>query len=298
VTDQLRVGLVGAGPWARNVHAPAIAGHPGTRLTAVWTRRREAAEELGRAHGAAVATDLDQLMSTVDAVAFAVPPDVQARLATTAATAGKHVLLEKPIASTVDDAARLADTVTARGVVSLVGLVRRFAPETERWLDELARLGPWVGGGARWLNGALLDGPYAASPWRHTYGVLTDVGPHVVDLLDAALGEITDVLAAHRSSADLWHLVLGHAGGATSAVSLSMRLPLRPPMVETFVYGERGHRALGGWSTPPRECFTALLDDFVAMVASGTTTHPCDVRRGLHLQRVLEAARRRAGVAE
>jgi hypothetical protein len=68
--------------------------------------------------------------------------------------------------------------------------------------------------------------------------------------------------------------------------------------VETFVYGERGHRALGGWSTPPRECFTALLDDFVAMVASGTTTHPCDVRRGLHLQRVLEAARRRAGVAE
>ncbi|GDY30716.1 Gfo/Idh/MocA family protein [Gandjariella thermophila] len=298
MTEQLRVGLVGAGPWARTVHAPSIADHPGTRLAAVWARRRSAAEELAGAHGAEVADDLDELVSTVDAVAFAVPPDVQAELATEAAAAGRHVLLEKPIAATVDGAVRLAGTVADRGVASLVGLVRRFAPETQRWLEELARLGSWVGGGARWLNGALLDGPYSASPWRRRHGALVDVGPHALDLLDAALGEITEVLAAHRSPEDLWHLVLGHAGGATSTVTLSLRLPLRPPVAELFVYGEHGHRALGGWNTPPRECFTALLDDFVAMVASGTTTHPCDVRRGLHLQHLLHAARRAAGQAD
>jgi predicted dehydrogenase len=294
VDELLRVGLIGAGPWARNVHAPRIADHPGTRLTAVWARRRPMAEELAGSYGAEVVSDPDSLLSDVDAVAFAVPPDVQAELATKAAASGRHVLLEKPLASTVDAAERLADAVTTKDVVSLVGLVRRFAPETERWLDELHRLGGWTGGGVRWLNGGLLEGPYASSPWRHELGALADVGPHALDLVDAALGEITEVVAAHRSTEDLWHLVLGHAGGATSGVALSMRLPLRPPLVEVSVYGEHGQRALGGWSTPPGECFTALLDDFVAMVASGTTTHPCDVRRGLHLQRVLHTARGKA----
>lgn len=297
MNEHLRVGLIGAGPWARGVHAPRIADHPGTRLSAVWARRRSAAEEVAQAHGAEVADDPDHLMSIVDAVAFAVPPDVQAELAVRAADAGRHVLLEKPIASTVDDAERLADTVTAKGVVSLVSLVRRFTPETARWLDELTRLGGWAGGDLRWLNGALLDGPYASSPWRHELGALADVGPHALDLVDSALGEVTEVVASHRSADDLWRLVLAHAGGATSTLALSLRLPLRPPVVEISVYGEHGHRALPGWSTPPAECFTALLDDFVAMVASGTTTHPCDVWRGLHLQRLLDAARRKAAPA-
>jgi predicted dehydrogenase len=255
------------------------------------------AEELAGTYGAEVATDPDSLVSGVDAVAFAVPPDVQAELAPMAAAAGRHVLLEKPVASTLDGAARLAEAVAAKDVVSLVGLVRRFAPETVRWLEELHRLGGWSGGDVRWLNGGLLEGPYASSPWRHELGALADVGPHALDLVDAALGEITEVVAAHRSQDDLWHLVLGHAGGATSGVALSMRLPLRPPLVEISVYGGHGQRALGGWTTPPGECFTALLDDFVAMVASGTTTHPCDVRRGLHLQRVLHSARDRAVAA-
>ncbi|MBB5959009.1 putative dehydrogenase [Saccharothrix tamanrassetensis] len=292
--EQLRVGLVGAGPWAQLVHAPGLADHPGTRLASVWARRPEAAAELAHSYGATVAADPDELLSTVDAVAFAVPPGVQADIAVKAARQGKHLILEKPIASTVDDAERLAEAVDQSGVASLVVLTRRFAPETGEQLAQLRQAGGWVGGNARWLTGALLGGPFADSPWRHDRGPLDDVGPHAFDLLDAALGRITDVIAANRSETGLWQLVFAHEGGATSSASLTMTVPLNPGIAEVSVYGEHGYRTLADRGTTAQQCYTNLLDDFVAMVASGTTTHRCDVHRGLHLQRIIDLARRKA----
>ena len=62
-----------------------------------------------------------------DAVAFAVPPEVQAELAADAARAGKAVLLEKPIAADLRGAGRLAEAVGGAGVTSLVVLSWRYA---------------------------------------------------------------------------------------------------------------------------------------------------------------------------
>lgn len=294
VEEQLRVGLVGAGPWARKVHAPGLADHPGTELAAVWARRPEAAAELASRYQAEVATDFDEFLSTVDAVAFAVPPAVQADLALRAAHAGKHLILDKPIAGAVTTAERLADAVAEAELVSVIMLTRRFAPETRNWLAELNKLGGWAGGTAKWLSGALLNPDHADSAWRWSEGALFDVGPHTVDLLDAALGTVVEVLGANRGTDDLWQVLLGHEGGATSTLSLSLRLPIQPPLTELSVYGEHGYRALTGSFPHPLECYTALVDDFVAMVHSGTTRHSCDVQRGLHLQRVLDKARRLA----
>ncbi|WP_409496499.1 Gfo/Idh/MocA family protein [Amycolatopsis sp. cmx-11-12] len=292
---QLRAGLVGAGPWAKTVHAPGLADHPGTTLSAVWARRPEAAAELAEAHGAEAVGSFEELLDQVDAVAFAVPPAVQAELAVKAAEAGKHVILEKPIAADLDGARRLADAVDAAGVVSLVVLILRYSPMTRDWLDGIKEAGGWRGGSARWLSGALLGGQYQDSAWRHDSGALADIGPHAFDLLDAALGEITDVLAAHRSDDDLWQCLFAHAGGATSTATLSLRLPIQPTVVEVAVYGEHGYRTLGRKPGSAGESYTALLDDFAAMAASGTTSHPCDVRRGLHLQKLIERARELAG---
>ncbi|WNV91695.1 Gfo/Idh/MocA family oxidoreductase [Umezawaea sp. Da 62-37] len=295
VEEQLRVGLVGAGPWATAVHAPGIADHPGTRLTSVWARRPEAAAEIAHAHGAEVASTPDELLSSVDAVAFAVPPEVQSVIAVKAAQQGKHVILEKPIAATVDEAELLVAAVEQAGVASLVLLTRRYAPETKELLTQLRRTGGWAGGDAQWLNGALLDGPYSHSPWRHERGALHDLGPHVFDLLDIALGTITDVVSATVSDTGLWRLVFAHDGGATSSAAMSMSMPLQPPVAELTVYGEHGYRRLSRGSTSARDCYTLLLDDFVAMIHSRTTEHPLDVRRGLHLQRVIELAASKAG---
>jgi predicted dehydrogenase len=295
VEEQLRVGLIGAGPWATKVHAPGIADHPGTRLAAVWARRPEAAAEVAAAHGADVASTPDELLSTVDAVAFAVPPEVQSEIATRAAEAGKHVILEKPIAATVADAERLVAAVEQAGVASLVLLTRRYAPETRELLTQLHRTGGWTGADAQWLSGALVEGPYSHSPWRHERGALHDLGPHVFDLLDITLGRITDVTAATVSDAGVWRLIFAHEGGATSSVTMSMSTPLQPPVAELTVYGEHGYRRLSTGGTSAQDCYTLLLDDFVAMVHSGTREHPLDVRRGLHLQKVIALAGEKAG---
>lgn len=289
MTGALRVGLIGAGPWATAVHAPGLATHAHTELTGVWARRSEAAQALADAHGAKMCADVDELLQHVDAVALAVPPAVQAELGERAAAAGKHLILEKPIAADIAGARKLAKTVAEHGVAALVMLRLRYADTTRRWLDEAAEAGGWAGGSVRWLSGALLSDTYGGSAWRHEGGALADVGPHVLDLLDAALGEITEVLGAHRVDDDLWHLVLAHAGGATSTVTMSMRLPMRPTVVEFAIYGKHGFRTLSRAPDTALAGYTTLLDDLLTMIDTGRRTHPCDVRRGLHLQHVLDA---------
>lgn len=84
------VGLVGAGPWARAMHARVLAAGPETRLSAVWARRPEAAEQTAAPYGAHVATEFEELLDRCEAVAFAVPPAVQAELAPLAAKRGRR----------------------------------------------------------------------------------------------------------------------------------------------------------------------------------------------------------------
>ena len=84
----MRFGLVGTGYWANSVHAPALASTRGVRLASVWGRDAEAAGALAARHGVTAYDDFDAFLASVDAVSFAVPPDVQAPLAIRAAEAG------------------------------------------------------------------------------------------------------------------------------------------------------------------------------------------------------------------
>lgn len=284
--DTLRVGVVGAGPWAHRIHAPGIAAHPRTSLTAVWARRGDAAAELAARHGAVAAADFDNLLGQVDAVAFAVPPSVQAPLATRAAAAGKHLILEKPLAADTQLAGELVDAVERAGVVTQMVLTFRYAAATRKWLDAVHAVDDWVGGEARWFSGTLVDAQYDRSQWRHDGGALADIGPHVFDLLDAALGPVISVEQARFTPPGLWHVTLGHEGGRISTATLSMHTPAQPAVTDYAVHGPQGflpHDASG--EAPDR--YTTLLDDFTELVEQNVTEHPLDVRRGLHIQRVL-----------
>ena len=90
--ERLRVGIVGGGPWAQQLHAPAVSAHPRARLAGFWTRRPAVADELATRFGAQAFADPDQLFDAVDVVAFAVPPRVQGELAVRAAAAGRHLI--------------------------------------------------------------------------------------------------------------------------------------------------------------------------------------------------------------
>jgi predicted dehydrogenase len=291
MSEPVQVGLIGAGHWARKVHAPGLVAHPKTELTLVWARKPEAAARLADATGTAVATSVENLLDQVDAVAFAVPPSVQAELACQAASAGKHLILEKPLAPDVASAQRVVDAVDKAGVAALMMLTMRYSAATKAWLRTLAETGVWAGGSAKWLSGALLGEVYGNSAWRHESGALADVGPHALDLLDAAIGPITRVLAANRTSEDLWQLIVEHENGATSTATLSLRLAIEPSIVELSVYGEHGYRTLERQADTASDSYRALLDDLTAMVETGSSNHPCDVHRGLHLQNLLDQAR-------
>jgi len=97
----VRFGLLGTGYWAAETHAAALVAAPGTELAAVWGRDPAKAASVADRYGIRPYDDVDELIAAVDAVAIALPPQVQAPLAARAARAGKHLFLDKPLALTV-----------------------------------------------------------------------------------------------------------------------------------------------------------------------------------------------------
>jgi predicted dehydrogenase len=292
------VGLVGAGPWAGMLHAPMLAGGPETTLAGVWARRPEAARALAEAHGSRAVGSLEELWDICEAVAFAVPPDVQAELATAAARAGRHLLLDKPLALTVGAAERLAAAVGEAGVVSQMVLTNRYGPRGRAFLDAAERV-EVVGARCASLSGALLEDSPFATPWRRRHGALLDVGPHLFDLVEAAVGPIEEL--SGRGDPLRWvSLTCRHAGGQVSEISMSLTLPLAETVFECVLYGPSG--ALAYHRPPDQPTALAELEaaaatlrrEFAAAVTSGTSP-TLDVNRGLRLQRLIDVAARSLG---
>ena len=235
----LRFGLVGTGYWARFAHARALADTPGIEFAAVWGRNQEAAATLGDSFGVPARGDFDAFLAEIDAVAFSVPPDVQSELAVRAANAGKHLLLEKPIALSAEASDALVAAVEAAGVASVVFFTSRFQPDARAWFNEVTNAGGWAGADAAWLGSVYAESSPFNTPWRREKGALWDLGPHVVSLLWAILGPV-EAVTADTGRGDLTHLVLHHRGGATSTATLTLGAPEPADGFDLMVWGEHG----------------------------------------------------------
>jgi predicted dehydrogenase len=295
-----RIGLVGSGSWAERTHAPALAAHPDVTFTGVWGRRPEAARALAAAHGVAAHSGEDgfaALLETSDALAFALPPDVQAPLASRAAEAGRHLLLDKPVATDVASARALADAATTANVASVVFTTMRFAPASADWLARLAARDGWITGRAEWFGG--LYGrdadPSPDSPWRRAKGGLWDVGPHALSVLLAVLGDIETVTAV-RGAPDLTHLILRHTSGTTSSAALTLSAPKAASGVSVTFRGTQGVAHLPEARDSSVTSFTAAIDALLS-AAETKTPHPCDVRFGARLTELLAEAERQLEAA-
>jgi predicted dehydrogenase len=289
----VKAGLVGTGPWARAVHGPGLAASEAVDLVGVWGRDAGRTAALAAELGARPYTDYDALLADVELATFAVPPAVQAGLALRAAGAGKHLLLDKPIAIDVETARRLAAAVSERDVASVVFFTDRFA-ESAGWIEETRRTGGWLGGSLRWLAALGTPGnPYAQSQWRWDRGALWDIGPHALSTLSATLGPITSI-EAMGGPLDLVHLVLTHESGATSTASLSLQVPPEAVDAETVLWGEHGLTRM-----PARREDTARVafaNAVAHLVAAASGAHnPVDVHFGVRVVELLVAAERRLG---
>ena len=289
----MKVGLVGTGYWAAEVHAAGVEAADGVELAGVWGRDPAKTQALADRYATTAYADADAMFGAVDAVTFAVPPSVQAPLAVRAAQAGCHLLLEKPTALTVADADAVADAVEAAGVASVVFVTSRHTAAVEQWVRHLQGQGGWVGASCVWAGSIFHEGsPFADSPWRRESGALWDVGPHALSVLVPLLGPVTDVAAA-TGPGDTVHLVLRHEGGASSTATLSLTVPRAAAGVRLDVYGEHGWSSLPtDHGTQPQQAHAAALGSLVA-AAGGGPAHPADARDGARTVRVLAQAQDR-----
>lgn len=284
----MRFGVVGTGFWARETHAAALAAHPDADLVGVWGRSFARATELAEAVGAQAFERADDMFADVDAVAFAVPPNVQADLAVRAATHGCHLLLDKPLAFTTEDADRVVKAVDRTGVRSLVFFTSRFTANQAGWLAEVQQTSDWSSGNVRMYGSIFEPGnPFGESPWRRTRGALWDIGPHALSILVPALGPVTHVIA-DRGLGDTVTVVLHHESGAASTMSLSLTAPPGSRGTAWQLLGQERQTSMPEATTSALEamgaCVTQLLAD-----QHGRWQHPCDVHFGRDVVKVLQA---------
>ena len=218
----LGVALVGCGAVARLQRAriyPRVA--PLGRVVAACDqdagRARALAELLGAATGTAPAVypDLDAALTDprVQAVDICTPHPGHAGVALRAIAAGKHVLVEKPIATTLDDGRRMVAAAREAGLVLAVNEQVRFMEPVLRARAMLAAGDLGTPAVVRAHRVGYLGGDYMASGWRRDPhlaggGMLLDQGPHYFHLLrllaGAVAGEITHVAALGTTVRDDW----------------------------------------------------------------------------------------------
>lgn len=202
----LRIGLIGTSGYAELAHVATVRSHSGAKLQAICGRNRDRAAELAARYSIPqVHTDYHDLVASrdVDAVIVAAPDDLHHEMTMAALAAGKHVVCEKPLARTVEQAQQMLDAATAAGVTHMTHFSYRWLPElraVKRFIDD-GRLGEclqahfvfYMGTGAS-------EAPYT---WRydpgHGFGRFGDVGAHLIDMARWTVGEIAAVSASFRT---------------------------------------------------------------------------------------------------
>ena len=199
----ISVGLIGAG-YIAGWHAAALRLTSGTRLAAVCDLSASAAEGLAAAYGARAFTDLDEMIASgeVEAVHILTPPDSHAALARKCLAAGLHVLVEKPVALSGEEAASVAETARAAGRHLAAGHNFLGLPAYQRLkgLVEAGELGRVSSAEITWAFplGPLRSGPFGLWMLREPGNLLRELGPHLFAFTHDLFGPVT-VTGLHLS---------------------------------------------------------------------------------------------------
>lgn len=205
MTDEIRVGLVGYGVAGRVFHAPLIGSVPGLRLTKVVERHAD--EARSRYPWVGVVRDPEALLADheVDLVVVATPNASHVELARAALGARKHVVVEKPFATTAAEAGELIGLARERGRLVTCFQNRRWDGDflTVAALLRAGLLGRVVSFESRFdrFRSGLRPGAWreGAAPGS---GVLFDIGSHLVDQATMLFGLPSAVTADVRRERD------------------------------------------------------------------------------------------------
>ena len=261
----IRLGVIGCGNIAYWVHLRISRQIAGAKLIAAADPDSAARQRAAKLAGIPVYSSNEELLARndIDAVIVSGPTHLHAQLAIAACQAGKHVYVEKPIASSTADAARVVDAATKAGVTVMIGFNRRFHPvfQHARQLIRDGRLGRVRAVQTTFCEPAAVD---AMPTWKRARatggGVLLDLASHHIDLLrwylDDEVATVEASIESELSDQDTVRLQLVTRGGAQVQSFFSSRTGAASDSFEFA--GERGtlrvdrHRAGVSMRVPRR----------------------------------------------
>jgi predicted dehydrogenase len=201
-----RIAVIGYGYWGSK-HVRVLSSTPGVEVTIVDGQSARLAEAAAHYPSARLASNLGDVLDNIDAVVVATPPGSHAAIAHRAIEAGKHVLVEKPLATSVEDAELLVKAAAEQGRHLMVG--HTFEYNAAVWkLRELVRSGAL--GRILYVDTSRLS----LGRYQSDVNVIWDLAPHDISIVSYILDEIPACATvwAHshisRQHADVAHLRL------------------------------------------------------------------------------------------
>jgi len=200
--EQFRFGIIGSGVIS-DYHAEAIKAQPNAKIVAVSDIVRESAGEFAAKYDCEVIDDWNKLITRedIDAVCVCTPTGLHAQQSIAAAKAGKHILVEKTMATRVKDATKMIDVAGDHGVKLGVVYQKRTeeAPNRIKNAIEEGVFGRLIFGDASikyWRNQAYYDSAAWRGTWEHEGGGSSITqGSHGIDLLLYMMGDVEKIYA-------------------------------------------------------------------------------------------------------
>src|SRR5512143_2635121 len=255
----LRVGVVGVGVMGSN-HARVFAGLPGTELVGVADPDRKQADFVARTLGCIAVDDVSELLERdVDAITIAAPTHLHRDIALNCIARGIHVMVEKPIASSIEEGREIINAARRAGVTLMVGHVERFNPAVEA-IKEAIR-------GEDILSIAITRvGPFP--PRMSNVGVVIDLAVHDIDLIrwftDSDIIEVQPQLSsAVAEREDIALLQFRTASGVLAHINTNWLTPFK---ARNVTVATRGKYVMGDLLTRQvTECFGFQPDGSYSM---------------------------------
>ncbi len=237
----MRIGFVGAG-FIAGVHAGILARDPRAAVTHVCDPDPQRADLFALRHGAAAVSSLDDLLASVDAVYICSPNAYHAEAAVLALDAGLHVFSEKPMATSLEDGARVLDAARRSRGVYQAGFNRRLAPlylELKAHVDGADR--PPASALLKMNRGELQRPAWTGDP-AVSGGYMYETPVHMLDLVRHLFGDPVEIVVRARAvvydQLDDFSMLFTFATGMSAVFASSAHATWLFPFERLEVYGD------------------------------------------------------------
>ncbi len=207
MSEKLKVGVIGCGAIAKYAHLPGYAQFDDVEIAALADINKKRLQEMAETFGvkeSGLYTDYLELLERDDiqAVSICTPNYLHAEMTIAAAEAGKHILCEKPMAMTVEEAVKMIEATEKAGVTLMMGFSHRFQNfnQLAKKLVDQGLIGDLFMIRVRFAHEGPYTSWYATSDWFFNPreaggGALLDMGIHAIDICRWFGGEITSISA-------------------------------------------------------------------------------------------------------